>query len=219
MNDTLALIGKGASSYGCGVLVTFNQVKYIASAGHVIRAMGGCPAWAIHGPTLKCTQNPIGGYAIMALVDELIDIQGKTDLAICHLTRDINSDTVNLDDRPPAGNLIGQPVVALGYPVDYVLEHLKRESEEHLPSLQARGVITGVFDENIVTSGGTEIAFRGGFYVKMDNPLPNHGSGFSGALVVSEHSNMPLGIITGGTESGDLIFSPIESLRALMKRL
>ncbi|MBN2611395.1 MAG: hypothetical protein JXB00_07560, partial [Bacteroidales bacterium] len=167
MNNALALIGKGTTSYGCGVLVTFNQVKYIATAGHVIRAMDGCPAWAIHSPELKCTQNPSGGYRIMALVDEVIDTQGKSDIAICRLTRDIYSDTVNLNNLSPAGNLIGKKVIALGYPVDYVLEHLKRESEQHLPPLVARGEITSSFDSKI-TIESDEILLSGGYYVRME---------------------------------------------------
>lgn len=217
MKELLSLIGKGTNSYGCGVLVTYNQVKYVATAGHVCRAMGEGPYWGIHGAALRKTQNPVGGYAIMALIDCILDTQGESDLAICQLTRDIYSDTVNLNNLQPASNLIGMKVSAIGYPVDYVSKHIALCTEDPLPPLEASGVITRKFDEPIY-SNGISIPYQGGYYVKMDLPLVKNGSGFSGALVVGQDKT-PLGIIVAGTESGDLIFSPIARLLPLLSKI
>lgn len=215
MQEIIMLIGRGTTSYGCGVLVSYKQRKYIATAGHVIRLMGQGPFWAIHGPELKKTQNPAGGYRIMGLVNEIVDNHWKSDLAICELTRDIDGNAVQLDELLPADDLIGTKVIATGYPVDYVLDNVKLESEQHLPPMEARGEIIGLFDSKITVE--SEEVPVSGYYVRMDQALQNHGSGFSGALITDE-SKTPLGIIVAGFESGDLIFTPIAQVRSLVNR-
>lgn len=194
-------MGSGTTSYGCGLLISWHQKRYILTAGHVIRVAQMQQIWAM--PDLKLTQDPRGGYEVIWVEEVFVD--DNYDLAVCEIMEPPNIFKHSFfplethSENVPAGLNPGDKVELAGYPVEYVEEQVKANREDPLPLCRIEGEITAKPIPKDIE--------KRGFPSDINNSIINNSilvqlkkgvlmKGFSGGTVLK--NDIPSGIAIGG---------------------
>lgn len=216
MTRSLVLIGSGTSTFGSGILLSYNSNRFILTTGHVVRAAGTEKLFAI--PDVMTTYHPVSGYSVMYVTK--IN-QDKNDLAICEISeayRKIDRyPFVQIDYIPIYEPKIGDRVKLIGFPVSYTERLLALNREDPLQPFETEATIINNIIPSELEQRGFPVKISEGIVARINEKIDSKG--FSGGVIL--RNGLFAGIIIGGIKyaegySDEIVFVSFQKIKQLI---